>query len=82
MHYNEGMPMKEVLRTNDPVFLSYAEMILREADLHPVVFDQHASVLDGSVIAIQRRLMVLDEEETEARDILTTAKTDYDSGDD
>ena len=71
--------MKEVLRTNDMVFLSYVEMVLRDADMHPVVFDNHSSVLEGSVAAIQRRLMVLDEEEDEARNRILAIKKDYDS---
>ncbi len=74
--------MKEVLRTNDLVFLSYAEMVLRDHDLHPVVFDKHASVLEGSVMAIQRRLMVLDEEENDALGMLQTIKQDYEKSDD
>jgi len=71
--------MKEIIRTNDVVFLSYAEMVLRESGLHPVIFDNHSSVLDGSVIAIQRRLMVLDEEEGEARETVLAIKKEYDA---
>ncbi len=74
--------MKEILRTNDPVFLSYIEMRLSEANLHPVIFDNHTSVLDGSVMAIQRRLMVLDEEEDEAKEMILTIKQDYDADND
>jgi len=60
----------EILRTNDAVMLSFAETLLREADLDPVIMDTHASVLDGSVLAIQRRLMVPDDAADEARQIL------------
>jgi Putative prokaryotic signal transducing protein len=74
--------MKEIIRTNDMVFLSYAEMVLRDAGLHPVIFDNHSSVLDGSVIAIQRRLMVLDEEEDEAHETILAIKKDYDTDND
>ena len=62
--------MIEILRTNDAVMLSFAETLLREADLDPVIMDTHASVLDGSVLAIQRRLMVPDDAADEARQIL------------
>ncbi len=71
--------MKEILRTNDQVLLSYVEMVLKDTGLHPVVFDNHASVLDGSVMAIQRRLLVLDEEEEEASEMLLTIKQEYDA---
>ncbi len=71
--------MREILRTNDQVFLSYAEMVLRDAGFNPVVFDNYTSILEGSVMAIQRRLMVLDDEEDEALQLLKTMKKDYDS---
>ncbi len=58
------------MRTNDPVRLNWAETLLREAGLNPIVLDVHASVMDGSVVAIPRRLMVADEEEATARAIL------------
>lgn len=65
--------MKEILRTNDPVMLSYAESLLREAGMDPVVLDAHASVMDGSVIAVRRRLMAPDDREAEARQLLKDA---------
>lgn len=65
--------MKEILRTNDPVMLSYAESLLREAEMDPVVLDAHASVMDGSVIAVRRRVMVPDDREAEARRLLKDA---------
>lgn len=65
--------MKEILRTNDPVMLSYAESLLREAGMEPVVLDAHASVMDGSVIAVRRRLMAPDDREAEARQLLKDA---------
>jgi len=65
--------VKELLRTNDAVMLSYAEALLREAGLEPVVMDTHASIMDGSVIAVQRRLMTPDDESNQARRILKDA---------
>ena len=62
--------MRDVLRTNDPVRLSFALALLREAGMNPVVLDEHASVMDGSVVAIPRRVMVADEDVARARAIL------------
>lgn len=65
--------MKEILRSNDVVFLSWADALLRAEGIEAVVFDAHASVVDGSIVAIQRRLMVLDEDHARARSLLTEA---------
>ena len=52
--------MKEVLRTNDPVRLSWAQAMLADAGIECVVLDQHTSLIEGSISAIQRRLMTAD----------------------
>jgi len=66
----------EILRTNDPVKLSFAEALLREAGIEAAIMDAHASVMDGSVIAVQRRLMVLEADQAAARRILKDAALD------
>ena len=50
--------MREVLRTNDLVLLSWATATMRGAGIEPFVFDGYASVIEGSIGALQRRLMV------------------------
>ena len=52
--------MKELLRTNDPVHLSWAMATLAQAGIECLVLDQHTSVVEGSIGAIQRRLVVAD----------------------
>ena len=52
--------MKEVLRSNDPVLLSWAEARLAGAGIAAVVLDAFTSVVEGSIGAIPRRLMVDD----------------------
>ena len=54
--------MKEVLRTNDLVLLSYATHVLAEAGIEAVVFDLHMSAVEGSIGAFPRRLMAQDDE--------------------
>ena len=51
--------MKEVLRTNDPVLISLARSLLKEAGIETLVFDGHTAILEGSIGAIQARLMVI-----------------------
>ena len=52
--------MKEVLRSNDPVLLSWAEALLGGAGIATVLLDAHTSAVEGSISAIAWRLMVDD----------------------
>ncbi len=65
--------MRELLRTNDMVLLSYASTLLAENGLHATVLDTHMSVLDGSIGALPRRLMVVEAELDKAREVLAAA---------
>jgi hypothetical protein len=66
--------MKELLRTNNAVYLSYAQAILKEAGIEALIFDGHMSIMEGSIGALPRRLMVPDEDEITAREILRAAE--------
>ena len=68
--------MKEILRSNDPVLISVAQSLLKEAGIECMVFDGNTSVLEGSIGAIQARLMVIDDDEVEARGIIADSKID------
>ena len=65
--------MKELLRTNDPVRLSWLTALLADARIEAVILDTHTSVLEGSIWAIQRRLVVADEDYAQARRVLRDA---------
>ena len=65
--------MREVLKTNNPVELSFAEALLADARIAFTVFDGHMSVMDGSMVILPRRLMVMDEDEARARSLLAEA---------
>lgn len=54
--------MEELLRSNDPVYLSYIRHVLSAEGIPYLELDQHMSVLEGSVGAIPRRIMVRKEE--------------------
>jgi len=62
--------MKPVLKTNDPVRLSFAEALLKDAGLEAVVFDGEMSIMDGNLGILPRRLMVADEDFTRAMAVL------------
>ena len=62
--------MKLLLRTNDVVLLSFAQSVLKDAGIVSLVFDGHASVMDGSLGILPRRLMVSDEDFPEAQQVL------------
>jgi hypothetical protein len=58
--------VKELLRSNDPVLLSWAEARLAGAGIAAVVLDAHTSAIEGSISAISRRLMVDDADHARA----------------
>jgi Putative prokaryotic signal transducing protein len=65
--------MKELLRTNDLVRLSWAQAILADAGIKTLVLDQHTSIAEGSIGAIQRRLMVAEDNYRRACALIATA---------
>ncbi|MGE6698143.1 DUF2007 domain-containing protein [Hyphomonas sp. NPDC076900] len=62
--------MEEVLRTNDPVKLSYAQHLLAEAGIEGFVADQHISAIEGNIGAFPRRLMVKSDDKLRADALL------------
>lgn len=65
--------METLLETNDIVLLSLVQALLEEADTDYVVLDQHMSVLEGSIGAIPRRVVVRADELNRAKRILVEA---------
>lgn len=65
--------MKELLRTNNPVRISWLMALLADAEIEAVVWDTHMSVLEGSASAIPRRLMVANDDYLQALRILEDA---------
>ena len=54
--------MKELLRTNDMVKLSWYTALLADSGIEALVLDSHTSILEGSAGAIPWRLMVSDDD--------------------
>ena len=65
--------MKELIRTNDAVVISFVESLLRDAGIECLVADQNMSVLDGSIGILPRRVLVVDDDVEEARRIIADA---------
>lgn len=65
--------MRELLRSNEIVFLSWADALLKSEDIEIFVLDGHMSVLEGSAGAILRRVMVADEDYDRAQRLLEEA---------
>jgi hypothetical protein len=70
---HEETDVAELVRTNDLGILSVIEGLLGEAAIPHQVTDRNMSVLEGSILAIQPRVLVPDEREAEARELLTDA---------
>jgi hypothetical protein len=65
--------MEELVRTNDPVLISFLESLMKDAGIHHFIADHTMSILDGSIGAIPRRLMVESDRADEARQIISDA---------
>jgi Putative prokaryotic signal transducing protein len=70
--------MKELLRSNDPVLLSFVSALLSEAEIGFIVLDTNMSVMEGSIGILPRRVLVEDDCIDEARNLLTDAGVGHD----
>lgn len=66
--------MKELIRSNDPVRLSFLTALLADAGIGALILDTHSSVMQGSIDILEQRLMVADDDLIEARRVLTEAE--------
>lgn len=66
--------MKELFRSNDVVRLSWAQAQLSDAGIDSLVLDHHTSLMEGSIGAIPRRLMVAERDHRRARAIIAAAE--------
>ena len=66
--------MIELLRSNDVVIPSFAKVLLRDAGIKCAVLGRHMSITEGSVGALNQRLMIRVEDETHARALIAEAR--------
>jgi hypothetical protein len=65
--------MGEVVRTSDPAILAVVESLLLDAGIPCHIADRHASLMGGNLISVLPRVMVPDDREAEARELLDDA---------
>lgn len=65
--------MRDLLRTNDIVKLSWIEALLADAGIETVVLDTHMSIIEGSLGVLPRRLCVADSDLWRAKAVLAEA---------
>jgi hypothetical protein len=65
--------LRELVRTNDIVLVSAVGALLDGAHIHHLVLDQNMSIIEGSLGVLPRRILVHEEDNREARQILADA---------
>ncbi len=65
--------MKELLRSNDPVVISFVDALLKESGIVHSIADEHMSILDGSIGVLPRRVLVAQDDLAQAQRILRNA---------
>jgi len=69
-----GAPkLRELVRTNDIVLVSAVGALLDGANIHHLVLDQNMSIIEGSLGVLPRRILVHEDDNREARQILMDA---------
>ena len=68
--------MKELVRTNDMVRMSFLRALLTDAGIEHVVLDTHMSITEGNANFIAPRLMVDSDDYSRARRLLLVAGLD------
>ena len=65
------------MRSNDIVTLSFVEALMRDAGIAVMIADQSMSILEGSIGAIPRRILVDGDRIEQARRIMRDAGLDH-----
>ncbi|MEZ5871834.1 MAG: DUF2007 domain-containing protein [Nitratireductor sp.] len=65
--------MKELLRTNNPVTISFVEALLRDCGIEHMVLDGNMAVLEGSLGILPRRVLVDEDRHSQALRLMREA---------
>jgi hypothetical protein len=69
----EKRKLRELVRTNDIVLVSAVGALLDGANIHHLVLDQNMSIIEGSLGVLPRRILVHEDDNREARQVLSDA---------
>jgi hypothetical protein len=62
--------MKELIRTNDLILISRIQSILINATIHYELLDVYASTVEGSINAIQKRIVVSNDDFNHSQELI------------
>jgi len=65
--------LRELVRTNDIVLVSAIGALLDGAQIHHLVLDQNMSIIEGSLGVLPRRILVHEDDNEQARQLLADA---------
>jgi len=65
--------MRVLIRSTNPIRLSFLQALLKDAGIEAVLLDQHISAIEGGIGAFPRRLAVRAEDAAAAERILRDA---------
>lgn len=66
--------MRELKRSNNPVYISWITSLLKGSDIEFYRFDNHMSFMEGSISAIEQRIMVHEKDYEAATQLLKQAE--------
>ncbi|MEL6817331.1 MAG: DUF2007 domain-containing protein [Pseudomonadota bacterium] len=69
--------MEELIRTNNLVTISFVEALMRDAGIGTFVADQNMSIIEGSIGAIPKRLLVESDRFEQAKRIVKDAGLEH-----
>lgn len=70
MGREEASRVKELIRTNDSVLISFLMHRLSEEGIEPFQMDMHTSLMEGSLGILPKRVMVVDDDYERALKVL------------
>ena len=66
--------MRELIRSGDPVRLSFLTALLADAGIESLILDTHSSIMQGSLGILPQRLVVADDDWERAQAVLVEAE--------
>jgi len=71
--------MKELIRTNDLILISRIQSILINATIHYDLLDVYVSTIEGSINAIQKRIVVSNDDFNRSQELIQVLTNEDDN---